>query len=557
MKKTLALVLALMLAFTVVASADSTLTSEGYPIVEGDMITLEVAGLEPPYPDHDWNDSSFVTEIEKIMNVHIHYTGYSTDAWSNQMTMMFATDDLPDIIGRLNNAGNMSYGQMLKYADEGYLLNFADYQDKMPFMTEFFANHPEYASYVTTPDGGIYGFPIMNVQGADSLSIYPLSWNMDWLNNLELEIPQTRDELVEVLTAIRDKDADGDGDPTNEIPFSGGITNGSNLASMVMWGYGIYSRTPGYAIYADDNGQVVMGNMTDAYKEFVTFMRMLYTEGFYADDAAVVTGDEVKERTLNNVYGVLNGVYDNNYVALQEERGTTVQNWIPTNSAFTANKDDARVTVLNSAVMSNMNMVASADTEYPEVVARFIDYFFDEFGVGGDAALNGWAGVSFTPKEIMGTGITMFDVEEQRGEMSAWEYRSSVACWYECFATMYCKVNSNWMVYDYVENKDDLLTMWQHCSIGNSNNWRAYCNEEDGLTFKTTFGALPYTDAEATERATLYTDVKNYNDTMYTAFITGEYDIDSYWDTYIETLNNMGASRLIEIEQAAYDRLNG
>ena len=99
--------------------------------------------------------------------------------------------------------------------------------------------------------------------------------------------------------------------------------------------------------------------------------------------------------------------------------------------------------------------------------------------------------------------------------------------------------------------------MWKHCSIGNSNNWRAYCNEEDGLTFKTTFGPMPYTDAEATERATLYTDVKTYLDTMYTAFITGEYDIDGYWDTYLDTLKNMKVERLIEIEQAAYDRMAG
>ncbi|MCI5547574.1 MAG: extracellular solute-binding protein [Clostridiales bacterium] len=556
MKKILALVLALMLALSAAAMAD-TLTDSGYPIVEGDMVTLEIAGPEPYYPDHDWNDSPFVTEIEKIMNVHIHYTPYSADAWPNQMTLMFATDELPDMLANLNDRGKMSYGQALKYGDEGYLMDFSQYKDIMPFMTEFFKNHPEYESYITTASGAIYGFPIMNVQGADSLSIHPLSWNTDWLKNLGLEIPKTRDELVEVLTAIRDKDADGDGDATNEIPYAGGLTNGDNLAQMVMWGYGIYSRVPGYAIYADDNGKLILGNMTDEYKEFVTFMRKLYTEGFYADDASVVTGDEIKERTLNNQYGVLSGAYSEQYVALQEERGKTVQNWIPTNSAFTANKDDARVTVLNHPVSSNINIVANASTEHPEVVARFLDYFFDEFGVGGDAALNGWAGVSFTPKEVMGTGITMFDVEEQRGDMDAWEYRSSVACWYQCFATMWCKVNSNWLVYDYVENKDDLLDMWKHCSIGNGNNWRAYCNEEDGLTFKTTFGPMPYTDAEATERATLYTDVKTYLDTMYTAFITGEYDIDGYWDTYVDTLKNMKVERLIEIEQAAYDRMAG
>ena len=44
---------------------------------------------------------------------------------------------------------------------------------------------------------------------------------------------------------------------------------------------------------------------------------------------------------------------------------------------------------------------------------------------------------------------------------------------------------------------------------------------------------------------------------MYTAFITGEYDIDGYWDTYVDTLKNMKVERLLEIEQAAYDRMAG
>ena len=43
MKKILALVLALMLALSAAEMAD-TLTDSGYPIVEGDMVTLEIAG---------------------------------------------------------------------------------------------------------------------------------------------------------------------------------------------------------------------------------------------------------------------------------------------------------------------------------------------------------------------------------------------------------------------------------------------------------------------------------------------------------------------------------
>ena len=37
-------------------------------------------------------------------------------------------------------------------------------------------------------------------------------------------------------------------------------------------------------------------------------------------------------------------------------------------------------------------------------------------------------------------------------------------------------------------------------------------------------------------------------------FITGELDLDKDWDTYVNTLNQMNLGRLLEIEQAAYDR---
>lgn len=41
---------------------------------------------------------------------------------------------------------------------------------------------------------------------------------------------------------------------------------------------------------------------------------------------------------------------------------------------------------------------------------------------------------------------------------------------------------------------------------------------------------------------------------MKAQFIIGETDIDSNWDTFINTLNGMRLQRLLEIEQQAYDR---
>ena len=42
------------------------------------------------------------------------------------------------------------------------------------------------------------------------------------LDNLGLKVPQTYDELVKVLQEFKDKDANGNGDPTDEIPFGSG-----------------------------------------------------------------------------------------------------------------------------------------------------------------------------------------------------------------------------------------------------------------------------------------------------------------------------------------------
>ncbi len=57
--------------------------------------------------------------------------------------------------------------------------------------------------------------------------------------------------------------------------------------------------------------------------------------------------------------------------------------------------------------------------------------------------------------------------------------------------------------------------------------------------------------------STLYTDVYNYLVTAKVQFITGETDIDAGWDAYLAELDKIGLERLLEIEQAAYDRYLG
>ena len=64
------------------------------------------------------------------------------------------------------------------------------------------------------------------------------------------------------------------------------------------------------------------------------------------------------------------------------------------------------------------------------------------------------------------------------------------------------------------------------------------------------------TAEEGKERVSLSTDIKLYIQQMHTSFINGQVELnDKNWNDFQAKMNEMGLSRLLEIEQAAYDRL--
>lgn len=92
-------------------------------------------------------------------------------------------------------------------------------EETMPNLTRVFEEDPEMKAVCTDRDGRIYSLP-------KKLPLRPevcgniLYINKDWLDNLGLQVPTTYKELEDVLEKFVTEDADGDGDPTNEIGFS-------------------------------------------------------------------------------------------------------------------------------------------------------------------------------------------------------------------------------------------------------------------------------------------------------------------------------------------------
>ena len=82
---------------------------------------------------------------------------------------------------------------------------------------------------ITATDGHIYAFPWIEELGAGKENIHSIDtfpWiNVEWLNNLGLDMPTNAEELKEVLLAFKNDDPNGNGQ-ADEIPLSFIINHG-------------------------------------------------------------------------------------------------------------------------------------------------------------------------------------------------------------------------------------------------------------------------------------------------------------------------------------------
>ena len=70
---------------------------------------------------------------------------------------------------------------------------------------------------------------------------------------------------------------------------------------------------------------------------------------------------------------------------------------------------------------------------------------------------------------------------------------------------------------------------------------------------KEVWSAFTFTPEESDVLGTVGAEIGKYLDESRSGFITGQLPL-SEWDSFVETLENIGLTEFLEIQQAAYDR---
>ncbi len=368
-----------------------------------------------------------------------------------------------------------------------------------------------------TADGEIYTLPYLigvSPYGGEA----PLWINKRWLDNLGLEEPKNLDELYQVLKAFKEEDANGNGDPDDEIPFTFAVdlfTPNRFLAYMEdgLFYFNIYSGIV--------NDELVYYPLTDGFKDnYLAYLKKMYEEGIIDKNAFTQKYDQMSVNgKAADIHGMFFRSSPTGQVADEYVKDyVTIKPWSEGHLPMTED--------------TGAGMAITDKCKNPEILIAWADYFYSEEG-----SLLADLGVEGKTYRINDDGTYSWIVDGTYGD-TAQEVQDS-----QC---MKGTTGFPMLFYDfrYRINPDENPSL-------------AWTYDQTFLSLYkmgTVMPKLQYTEEESDIISQYQTQIHSYIETYIAETVTGQADLESTYNEFQETLRNMGAEELFAVYQAAYER---
>lgn len=477
----------------------------GLPVVkEKESFSLLIDG------DADPEDMEIFQSMEKDTNIDIDWMVYPYDIAAEKKNLMYSSGDYPDVVG----GWLLGADDIAKYGmNQGIFIPIEQHiADYAPRITTALDKFPDARQTMTTPDGHIYTIGLM---GPQPLTRNVVHINKKWLEQEKLSIPKTTDELYAVLKVFKDKDMNGNGNASDEIPIS---TRGTSIGDLFGW----FGLPAGGDNIQMQHGKPVFVPETDGFKEAVKYFAKLYAEGLL--DVETFTQDNnqyaAKGNEADAIYGVCHD-WSGSWV-LGMERYMSDYTSLPVISS--PNCSEPTYPQGDGWVFKTQMAVTKA-AKNPATIIRFLDHVYDEdnsiqvkCGAYGNTYTRNEDG---TLNEVPIPEGETFDSIRKRESLSAFPY------------AIFPEVN-------------DLFPKTQE-DINKKNIDNAYAS---GIIRE----KLPnywLTAEESSQIATISTDISKYVTDQIALWISGEADIEKDWTAFHDQLKILGLESYMKVKSTA------
>ena len=534
MRKSLALVLALAMLLTALVIPAATAEEVDWSTKNKLKITWTTYFTSLPEPD-----SHFIKFVEDKFNVDIDMLPIDDSTFNEVLNTYIMAGETPDVI-RLKDPG-----QFISYVDSGEL-GVIDMDVLRKFAPSITTAIDEFkgGSFwdYGVVDGKPYGIPAV---APGNIYHLPVVYNQTWIENLGAKVPETLDELHELLVRFTKEDPDKNGKDDSYGVSSDGL--------RALWG--AYGVNPGacdgrtdHSYFQLIDGQAAYAATTEQYKEALKVAHQWYEEGII--DPEFITGENtggywaISHSVVNHRIGmtvrgnyyhwVMPGAYqlfDEEGNLVDCDAGAVAKEFLAVNPDEAVVLGQPPVGPYGSGVKS-WNLLAqiycfSKDaTENPEKwerICAIMEYMDHQYVLDKDLYTDYWT-----------------SLYGEYGKYWIWEDEDAPV------ARTTTKFDE-----DYPQASTD---KWGPTQWGptlpilqgtKGNQWATSIGYEEGGIVNLMQFSLPAV-------AENQNNVTHLKDTWMIDFITGAKDVDADWDAYVKELNAAGLEKMVKEVQEWY-----
>lgn len=494
------------------ASGDSGETADGV-----EEFTIATVRWTDDWPNEFMNEG-IMKELEEKHNIKINWQVYYNSDWTEQKSLLLASGDLPDAF-----FGSICLTETDVAQNKDYFVELTEGIEKnMPNLTAIFEKEPALKAAAQNRDGEIYSLVKklpLRPKVANSMYI-----NKEWLDNLGLSMPTTYEELADVLKAFKEQDADGDGDPNNEIPYTNAGSLAGDLSNLLAPFGTIVSRT-GNFMQIDASGNPAFVPITENYKEAVKWAHELYAAGcldqeYFTQDSSMASAKRMAEGgSQTGLVFAWTADAEMGENASQFELCEAVAG--PDGNRYV----ESDPTYLDIA---NRELIITTQCKNPDKLLQWADDFYTDL-----VSLQTYYGSIPDQVEDKGDGTyeVLLPADGTTLDTSAWSYSMR-------------DFGPKYMTEEFQKNVILPDSQGDGVKLAQDETNAKYASD-------IAFPVVSYTTEQLTTLASLTTDINDYASAQYAHWVV-DGGIEEEWDAYLAQLDQMGLQDVLAIHNDAY-----
>ncbi|MEN6313778.1 MAG: extracellular solute-binding protein [Clostridiaceae bacterium] len=483
------------------AATDATKAPETpASFVSAEPITVTYMVQEhPSWPfNKDW---AVYKNISEATNVKFEFMPATGDAYTQKLRMLFATDDLPDMIDYNLATAN-------EFGVAGQLAKVNEYLDSMPNYKKILDANPESYSMLTSGDGNMYYMPCYGLPEYTKIWLY----RSDIFEKNSLKAPTNTDELYNVLKQLKTLYPD-----STPLTSRNGVAWLGDLA--YQWGTGqmVYFNTK--------TNKWQFGPAEDNFKAMLQYLNKLSSEKLLDPEWSTLATKQWEDKMYedNKTFVAFDYVYRIETMlpaATQKNAGWKIKALEPINQEGVGEKKYA----IRSRLSQTDGLMISSNSKYQKELFKLADYLYSDEG----AILSNFGKVGETAiKNSDGTYNWASNIKTAMNPSGTDDYNTKYG-----FLTLgsYLRATEDSNKILYLSNKDVQAAF----DLFDANNYAAPLQP-----------ILKFTDEERKQVAELETSIKDYVQAEQVKFVqNGGFD---KWDAFVAKIKDMKADQLVEI----------